>query len=1063
MEMTPDKWERAKLLFEAALERPTEQRLRYLKDTCDEDDLRAEVARLLANFEDAGSFLSKAEPRSSDLHAAPSEKGFLAPGQVLAGRFKLVRFLARGGMGEVYEAEDEELQERVALKLVRPELLLDPNNLQRFKREVHLAKNVTHPNICRTFDLFRHRNPNGNSAHDIIFVSMELLTGETLSQYLRRRGRLTSLEALPLIAQIAGGMSAAHAVGVVHRDFKPGNIFLVSQGTASLRAVITDFGLALRSSGDATTVSTDITASHGIVGTPAYMAPEQIEGGEVTAAADIYAFGLVIYEMLTGSQPFSGETPFGIAFRRLHEPPPSPRSLVSDLDHNWEAVIMRCLKRDPAERFTSASEAVQVLSGAAVATEPTSGIALKVLFQQSKRPRVAIPVLIGLLASVSFATLWIHNNFRAKWARDAALPQITRLINEGKLDEAFALAVQAERYIPTDTTLVKLWPVLTWSGSISTAPSGASVYRRSYNAQDNAWEFVGLSPIKNRRFPLTDSIWRFEVKGFATVERATFPSASIAVTLDEETKVPAGMVRVEFPASESLRGRLVTLFGLPGLETLPAVPLSDFWIDKFEVTNAEFKRFVDQGGYQKQKYWKHEFRTNGHLLSWSEAMKLFQDRTGRPGPATWVQGACPHGQDEYPVTGVSWFEAAAYAEFVGKSLPTIYHWLVAASPQDSASVIPASNFSGAGPAPVGAYRGMSWSGTFDMAGNVKEWILNEASPNKRFIMGGGWNEPTYMFNDADARPSLERSPIFGFRCAKYVLTDGSAKAADPVSFQGRNYKLEKPVKDQLFQVYRSFYSYDKTPLDAVLESAQQTDDWKREKLTYAAAYGNERITAYLFLPRKTSPPFQTVVFFPGANAIRNRSSENSPYLDNFDFILKSGRAVMFPVYKGTFERGDGLNNVWPNTTNTYRDHVIAWSKDLGRSIDYLETRPDIDAKKLAFEGYSWGGAMGSLFPAVEHRFKALVLIAPGFYLQERLPEADQLNFAPRVETPVLMLNGRFDFIFPVDSSQEPMIRLIGTPKEHKRHVLYDTGHDIPRIEMIKETLNWLDRYLGPVH
>jgi cephalosporin-C deacetylase-like acetyl esterase len=188
------------------------------------------------------------------------------------------------------------------------------------------------------------------------------------------------------------------------------------------------------------------------------------------------------------------------------------------------------------------------------------------------------------------------------------------------------------------------------------------------------------------------------------------------------------------------------------------------------------------------------------------------------------------------------------------------------------------------------------------------------------------------------------------------------------------------------------------------------------------------------------------------------------FLGSFDFIIKSGRAVMFPVYQGTFERGAGPKAIyWPNTTSSYRDHVIAWSKDLGRSIDYLETRPDIDRMKLAYEGSSWGAAMGALLPAVENRLQALVLICPGFYLQNRLPEVDQLNFAPRVKAPVLMLNGRFDFIWPPGTSQEPMFRLLGTPIEHKRRVVYDTGHDIPRNEEIKETLNWLDRYLGPVN
>jgi formylglycine-generating enzyme required for sulfatase activity/cephalosporin-C deacetylase-like acetyl esterase len=609
--------------------------------------------------------------------------------------------------------------------------------------------------------------------------------------------------------------------------------------------------------------------------------------------------------------------------------------------------------------------------------------------------------------------------------------------------------------------LSKFWPAISWSGSIKTTPAGVSVFRKNYNAPDDAWEVVGRSPIEKRRFPLVDSVWKFELKGFATVERATFPSDDLTVTMDEEAKAPAGMVRVELATPASPLSTPLTLFGFAGYEGLPAVQLGDFLIDRYEVTNGQFKQFLDQGGYRKQEYWKNEFLKDGHVLPWAEAMTLFRDTTGRPGPATWVQGEYPRGQEDFPVTGVSWYEAAAYAEFAGKLLPTIYHWAAAASPADGPSVIPASNFDGQGPARVGKYGGMSWSGAYDMAGNVKEWIWNEANSGKRYIMGGAWNEPTYLFNDPDARSPFERTANFGFRCAKYASRDEAAKAADPVILQARDYSQEKPVSDPLFHVYKSLYSYDKTPLHAVVEATEQTDDWRREKITLAAAYGNERMIAYLFLPRKASPPYQTVVYFPGANAISSRSSANSPYLPYFDFIIKSGRAVMFPVYKGTFERGDNFN-LSNHTTSSYRDHVIAWSKDLGRSIDYLETRPDIDSSKLAYEGLSMGAAMGSLFPAVEDRIKALVLVVPGFYLRKCLPEVDLLNFAPRVKVPVLMLNGRFDFIFPVGASQEPMFHLLGTPKENKRRVIYETGHDIPRNELIKETLDWLDRYLGPV-
>ena len=240
------------------------------------------------------------------------------------------------------------------------------------------------------------------------------------------------------------------------------------------------------------------------------------------------------------------------------------------------------------------------------------------------------------------------------------------------------------------------------------------------------------------------------------------------------------------------------------------------------------------------------------------------------------------------------------------------------------------------------------------------------------------------------------------------------------------------------------------------------ESWTTQRIALDAAYGNERLIVYLFLPKKSKAPFQTVLFFPGASAIHMRSSMDLLRPDTIDFIVKSGRAVVHPIYKSTYDRGDELHTDYPNTSGAYRDHVVMWSNDTGRSLDYIETRAECDREKIAYMGYSWEPALGALLPAVEKRFKAVVLGLGGFYFQRALPEADQINFAPRVSAPVLMLNGRYDFFFPVETSQKPLFQLMGAPKEHKRQVIYDTGHAIPRTELIKETLAWLDRYSGPV-
>jgi serine/threonine protein kinase len=301
------------------------------------------------------------DARATQDRLSPRISSFVK-GELLAGRFRIVRFVARGGMGEVYEAEDTELNERVALKTIRFEMAEEDRSAERFKREIQLARKVTHLNVCRTFDVFRHidTHPDGRTT-ETMFVSMELLAGETLRDRIRRGGKMTESEALPLVEQMAAGLDAAHRVGVVHRDFKSSNVILVPSeySPGGVRAVITDFGLAhgLVPSG------LSLTGTQEVVGTPAYMAPEQLNGGTITPATDIYALGVVMFEMLTGAVPFNADNPLSTALKRLSEPAPSPRVHVPSVDPGWESGILRCLEREPSERFARTDELIKVLKG----------------------------------------------------------------------------------------------------------------------------------------------------------------------------------------------------------------------------------------------------------------------------------------------------------------------------------------------------------------------------------------------------------------------------------------------------------------------------------------------------------------------------------------------------------------------------------------------------------------------------------------------------------------------------------------------------------------------------
>ncbi len=381
--LTPEVWELVKTLFNAALEKDAHERATFLVQNCPDGSIRKEVEELLTNHDKAGDFL--VQPAVPQLAQATIRSGgsTLSPGTMLASRFKIVRFIAEGGMGEVYEADDLELHDHVAIKTLRPETLQEVNAITALRSEVQLARKVTHPNVCRIYDLFRHR---GEGA-EIVFISMEFLRGETLGSRLIHQGRMGLGEALPIITQMASGLSAAHEAGIVHGDFKPGNVLLV-QRSGDVRAVVTDFGLAFRARNSALDVSLSGTSfsavrsgSGELRGTPAYMAPEQFEGRPPSTASDIYSLGLVMFEMLTGVRPFQGGPSMSAVAKRLTEPAPSPGSLEPSLSFVVESVITKCLDRDPGKRFRNVREVANALEHHALLTgehfnEPPRRLAL---------------------------------------------------------------------------------------------------------------------------------------------------------------------------------------------------------------------------------------------------------------------------------------------------------------------------------------------------------------------------------------------------------------------------------------------------------------------------------------------------------------------------------------------------------------------------------------------------------------------------------------------------------------------------------------------------------------
>ena len=682
-----------------------------------------------------------------------------------------------------------------------------------------------------------------------------------------------------------------------------------------------------------------------------------------------------------------------------------------------------------------------------------------------KKGQSTLPTLpawnIGLIAGLAVLAIaaigtsaWLlARQTKVRWARAVALPKIETLFQADEFSAAYKLAHEASRYIPTDPEIVEFLEKLTGILTVTTGPPGAKFLVRDYKARADDFELVGLTPLNKVPRPIGYNRWKILKDGYEPVEGAWWqPEAE--VKLDPAGSLPPGMIRIAKGSDPFAR--------LYGTASLPQLTLEEYLLDRCEVTNRQYKEFIGGGGYQRPEFWKQRFLRGGKEIPPEEAMKSFVDKSGQPGPATWELGDYPEGQGDYPVRGLSWYEAAAYAEYASKSLPTLAHWSYAAGNFfDAEYTVPASNFGGKGPVPVGRTQAMSPRGALDMFGNVKEWCWNETADGKRVIAGGGWDEPSYMSGALDRYDPWFRFPNFGFRCMKY-LTPSAAdiEAAKTIPLKARP-ALDslKPCSDEMLGVYLKPYEYVKGPLNPKVESRQELTRYTvMEKVSFDAAYVGPRMIAYLLIPKEGKPPFQTVIHWAGDQMGVVNYVEQYGRKDSFDYITRSGRALVLPVLLGYADRGldqATSEKLLPIDWRTMR------AKDYMRTIDYLETRADFDTTKLAFEGCSGGAYKGPIVPFLEKRIRAVIMIAGGVHWDDP-PDCNPVNLAPRINVPVLMQNGRYDFLISTELDSKPLLALFGTPGKDKSLKLYEAGHAIwERPEQKRDELDFLDRYFGP--
>jgi serine/threonine protein kinase/formylglycine-generating enzyme required for sulfatase activity/dienelactone hydrolase len=1067
---TAEKYQKIKAVFQAILEVEPQNRAAFLEAACQNDaELRHEVERLLNHY-DSG-FMEEPVIQNADFPAIVES---LQLGQRI-GRYEIIKRLGAGGMGEVYLAEDGHLNRKVALKMLAPHLVADAGSRARFLREARLASALDHPNICTIHEICE--------SESYSFISMQYVEGKTLSEVISKQA--LALESLLSISlQVADALRTAHAQGIIHRDIKSGNILITARGQAK----VLDFGLAksLLPNGEAADVR--LTQTGAISGTPAYMSPEQARGERVDYRSDIFSFGVVLYEMVTGRLPFKKKSQAETMNAIINEPHLSVTNVIKETPPELSAVIDKALAKEPEKRYQDIGFMRDDLTAILLETakNPSSEIIRLLerlkpippkhsrgLSNRAKLSAAAVALVIGLLAAAG-GLLYRHNS-NLRWAEES-VHRIEELARQRKFFEAYDIAMQTQGYLPKDETITRLMPIIADEFTLITEPQGANVYVKRYALDANGKfperEFIGKTPINKLRIARGHYLLYIEKEGYSPIVRTVSfvpeqfdgqvdynpPPVSISVKMRTPAEVPEGMVFVPGGNYELVSWRK---------PTNGTAKLGDFLIDKYEVANREYKAFITAGGYLRKEFWKYPFVKDGKPLSFEVAINEFKDRTGLPAPRSWSNQTYPEGKASHPVTDLSWYEAAAYAEFRGKSLPTIFQWEKAARDgfaiYGTGNVFPwgrfqrgdtleyRANFSGKDVLPVDSFEfGMSPFGNYQMAGNVAEWCRNEITEGFT-TAGGSWGEPHYSFGVFAGFPGFYHANTLGFRCV-INLQEGEQGGAkiDPL----KEIPVYRPSSAADFRSWLSFYRYDKVALDAQVVEVKETDEWRREKISYIGKQ-DERVLAYLYLPKNFKRPLPVIQYLPGADVFWHYSSVPQ-HIENFmSPYIKSGYAVFAVVLKGFIEREHPNGyKAPPDSSIKYREGMVNTATDLSRGLDYLETRNDLDHGKTVYWGFSKGAELGLIITAVEKRYCAAVFIGVGIFRsdEETITEANIINFACHITIPKLMVSGRYDEQFSWETEGQPLYKLLSEPKHLER---FEGGHTPPPEIAVPIISKWL--------
>jgi len=978
--------------------------------------------------------------------------------------YKIIEKLGEGGMGIVYKAEDTKLKREVAIKFLPHSFNVSAKDKEKLKTEAQIAAGLNHPNIATVFAI--------EEFGDDTFIVIEYVKGHELKDIIRNSPdkKLNINDLLNYAIQITDGLNAAHKKGIIHRDIKSSNIMLSDEG----RIRVMDFGLA-HIHGDP-----NISKKGSTPGTTAYMSPEQLRGEEVDFRADIWSLGIVLFEMLTGQPPFQGNFDQAIIYSILHEKPKSIKKLNPDVPDELEQVVLSCLEKDRNKRIQSADELLKRLKEIQSNTTVRSSNRFSPPRLKISKAGLVVSTIIIAVLIILAAFIPIKKIFNPVNIEDLTR-QLDTLVSQRKYFAAYDLAKEYQNELKANPLFKELSLFIYDTLSIATEPEGAKVFLKRFDPSgqnpDNKGEYAGVTPINNFLVARGDYLVTLEKEGYSTIQRiaSSYPiikeypvprrGVNLSAVMVKANQIDSNMVFV--PGGE------YTIVSW-SLYDLPSVRLNDFHIDKYEVSNSEYKEFIIAGGYLKKEFWKHPFIKDGKEIPWEDAIKFFVDRSQLPGPRNWINQDYPESKGNNPVTDITWYEASAYAEFRSKSLPTVYQWEKAARNgvvnyqamslpwgmvYSMDNVNERANFNRKGTEPVDKYEfGISAFGCYNMAGNVKEWCLNNSS-NGFSITGGSWEDIYYVYGDFGSFPGFYSSGSIGFRCVKNVIPVENDPGA---AFINNNFEVPtyNSVSEAEYKRLTTYYKYDKKPLNEKVVSREEKQFWIEEKIEFDCPLG-DRISGFLFLPKNFQEPFQCIVWDSHSAVYDLGAPANWTAEILFSGIVKAGRALFVLVPKGSPSRHWDYGEQYPPlSTVLYRDRVIHWVTESSIGLDYLSTRKEIDMNRLAWLPTSHT-TNGLIVPAVDKRFNSIILIACGIYPESKtsLPEVNPINFVSHYNEPTYFMYGKYDEAMPYNLLVLPFYKLL---KDVKALELVNSGH-IPPIEIGVPLINkWLDESLGAV-